>query len=239
MESNTIQKIIDGVLHQEQESRKDRVPSGKWNPSLFGSCKRRQFFKRKNESVSNPTDERGLRVLKVGTMFHDFIQEKFSDFAKENDFEILIEEKVETDDVLGFADIVTPFEVVELKTQHSRAFWWMSKSDKPITEQKREHFLQACFYALMLEKKYIRLVYISKDDLCINEYRVELDDKHIIYLEQEIEKMDEYWVFDILPPAIPILYKDKDGVSKECQYCMWRDKCKQIEEENNGNSSAN
>jgi hypothetical protein len=216
-----IQKRIDLKLQEEQDARKDRIRSGKWSPSSLGGCHRKQFYNRKDEPKSNPPDERALRVFKVGSMFHEFVQDLLKDENTQ------LEVRVETDDVLGFADMVTPDEVIELKSQHSRAFWWMGKSSEPITVQKRDHCIQAAFYALQLERKWIRLVYISKDDLCVNEYRLELNDKLITTVEQELEELNAWWIKNELPPAKPVLYVGKDGKSSECSYCSWKDKCKE------------
>ena len=215
--------MLDKILQDEQDARKDRIRSGKFSPSSFGGCLRKQYWNRKDEPKTNDVDARTLRVFRVGTMFHEFIQ----NLMKTDDTEL--EVKIETDDVCGYADMVTPDEVIELKSQHSRAFWYMAKSNKSIFDQKPDHVMQVCYYALQLGRKWARLVYISKDDLCIEEYKIELTDALITKVEGELDDLNKYWVKDELPPAKQRLYKQKDGTYKECGYCAWKDKCKQME----------
>jgi hypothetical protein len=221
----TIQERINEILLAEQEASLTRVRSGLWSPSSFGGCYRKQYWNRKNEVKTNPPDERSLRVFKAGHFFHEFVQKIISEQCPEAELEV----EVKTEDVLGFADIVMPDEVVEIKSQHSRAFWWMAKSEKPIWEEKPDHVLQASFYAMTLGKEWIRLVYVSKDDLCVNEFKVKITPEIISKVEKELSTLNALWVKDELPEAKPRLYKDKDGKSKECGYCPFKTKCEEIE----------
>ena len=232
IQNKTIQQRIDEVLAEEQQRSLTRIRSGKWSPSSFGGCIRKQYWNRKNEPKTNPPDERRLRVFKAGSMFHEFVQTIIKESCQEAEVEV----KVETDNVLGFADMVLPDEVVEIKSQHSRAFWWMGKSDKPIIDEKRDHVLQASFYAITLGKEWVRLVYVSKDDLCVSEFKLKVTPEIKKLVEFELKTLDELWSVGYLPPAIPRLYFDKNGNSKECEYCGWKTKCKEIE---NGNQSSN
>ena len=118
-----IQKLINDKLLAEQNKRKDRVRSGMWSPSSFGRCYRLQYWNRKNEPQSNPPDERALRVFKVGHFFHDFVETIIKDQHPQAETEVLVKK----DDVLGFADIVLPDEVIDIKSQHSKSFWYMEK----------------------------------------------------------------------------------------------------------------
>ena len=211
-----IQEKIDGFLKAEQEKRKDRVTSMRFKPSLFGACLRRQYWAKNNEPVTDQEDERGLRVFYAGKLFHDFVQQFFPDSEKE----VLCE----TEYSKGFADLVTKDEVIDLKSQHSMSFWHMAKC-QDIYAEKRNNWLQVAFYATILGKPRCRLVFISKDDLCIQEYLMETDtikpdlDKEIISLKELVS----------LPPAKPRLYwKEKKQQFGECEYCNWKTKCKEV-----------
>jgi hypothetical protein len=212
-----IQKLLDDFLKEKENSRKDRKTSMKYRPSLFGACYRRQYWAKNNEPVTDPEDERGLRVFHAGKLFHDFVQQFFSSAEKE----VLCE----TDYSKGYADIVTEDEVIDLKSQHSMSFWHMDKSDD-IYKDKFNNWLQVCFYAVQLKKKFCRLVFISKDDLCIKEYVMETEK-----IEPDlIAEVGKLVGFKELPKAEPRLYfKKKDNKFHECDYCSWKTKCKGVE----------
>ena len=218
-----IQKLINDKLLAEQEERNKRVRSGKFSPSLFGRCYRMQYWNRKGEVITNPVDERSLRIFKAGKLFHDFVQNLLTDYEKEV--------KVETDDILGYADIVLPDEVVDLKSQHSKAFWWMTQPNYDINKEKFQNILQVVTYAWLLKKPKARLVFISKDDLCILEYGFNME-RWYWAIEEELNTLRDYWVKG-LPPKKPRAYgidKNKKsptyGKPNECwKYCPYKNKC--------------
>lgn len=213
-----IEKLINDTLLKEQEDRKSRKRSGRWNPSSFGKCYRAQYWNRKNEPVTNPPDARNLRVFKAGKLFHDFVQGYIPNQEKE-----VICDK---DDIFGYADIVTTDSVIDLKSQHSKAFWYMEKNTYDITEEKKTNWLQVACYAWILGKKWCKLCFISKDDLCIKEYAMPTE-KWIPKVEAELDKLRLAWNLDKLPSAQPRCYN-----GKECKYCGFTDKCKEIENAN-------
>ncbi len=222
----TIQELIDKSL-----IRPPRERSGKFSPSSFGMCYRQQIWNRQDKEKSNPPDARSLRVFKAGSLFHDFVQGLLvpdknidSPFAKYQ-----TEVKVESDDVLGFADMAGENEVIDIKSQHSKSFWWMAKKDCDIKKEKYSNWLQVLYYARELKKDFGRLVFISKDDLCIQEYVQPLDDYWLGELGRELFTLREIWHYGILPPVEPRCEPKKDGTFWICNYCNWRDKCKELE----------
>jgi len=215
----SIQELVDLELGKKEE----RIRSGKFSPSLLGSCYRRQWWNRANEPQTNPPDERSKRIFACGNLFHDFVQSVIT----KNNKDIEIEKLVETEDFKGFADIVNGEEVIDLKSQHSKSFWYMQgKTKEEIGKEKFNNFMQCAFYAVNLKKPLIRLVFISKDDLCIQEYPDEVYPYWAGLLDEEITKLQWYWKGKTLPPAEPRLYPQKDGTYRECTYCAFLDKCK-------------
>ena len=212
-----IQKLIDDALCTEQEKRKDRITSGKWKPSMLGRCYRAQVWARKNEPVTNPPDKRILRVFAAGKLFHNYVQA----FIPNSQVEV----KVETADILGYADVVDNETVYDLKSQHSRGFWYMKKKGYDIRKEKHPNWLQVMAYARLLKKPKGALVFISKDDLCVVEYT-----DYFIRWEEELSHeffiLNKHWKESTLPPAEPRCFN-----GKECQYCNWKDKCKAMESE--------
>lgn len=218
----SLQEQIDKAL----ERKDDRVRSGKYSPSSLGKCLRAQYWNRKNEPQTNQPDARTLRVFKAGDLFHKFVQDIIIKENPQAESEVL----VEIPDFKGYADIVLADEVIDIKSQHSKSFWYRKDLVwKELEKQLYCNILQVLFYALVLEKPKARLVFISKDDLCIQEYPLEFNDYWKDELNKELRNLTTIWQEQVLPLAIPRAYKDKDGKSKECRYCGWLDLCKNNE----------
>ena len=215
-----IQKVINDKIEQEQIDRAGRVRSGLISPSSFGRCFRYQIWNRKNEPPTNPPDLRTLRVFKCGHLFHDFVESHLPPHQREVEIRV--------DDIYGFADIVLPDEVVDVKSQHSKSFWYMEKSDYNIEKEKISNILQVCCYAHLLKKPKFTLMFVSKDDLCIAEYSF-FTDKYVHLVNEELKALRGWWIAENLPPKQPRAYgfDKKTGISNECgKYCSFRDKCK-------------
>ncbi len=224
----SIQLLIDTHLKQEREKH-PHTSSGRYVASNLGKCYRAQFWYRAGEPVSNPLDERTYRVFAVGAIFHEFVQDII---AKQNNAQM--EVSASNEDFSCRADMVIEDEVFELKSQHSRAFWYMTKSEN-IAEDKLPNILQGLFCAKLLGKKKLRLVFISKDDLCIQEYGFALNEEWEEKLAQEIKTLNEIWTKQELPPACPRAYPKKKGdkitYQTECEkYCNYKTKCEEIEQ---------
>lgn len=223
----TIQELLDEALTPQERER-----SGKFNPSSFGNCYRAQIWNRQNQPKSNPPDARALRVFHAGKLFHDFVQGLMT---KDNNCQIEVE--IQEDDVKGFADLVTETEVIDIKSQHSKSFWWMAKKDADIKKEKYGNWLQVMYYAIKLNKPFARLVFVSKDDLCINEYVQPVDSYWKAEVQAELSMLRQWWLVEEHPFALPRCEPKTDKKTKavtywQCLYCNWFDKCKQVEKEN-------
>ena len=223
----TIEKLIDDYIAWKEEPHKS---SGKFNPSSFGQCFRKQVWKRRGVEPTNPPDNRTLRVFEVGKMFEDFICHALQKNGV-HEFQVLVEEE----DVKGFADFVTEDEVGEVKSTHSNSFHHVTRElkTKSIIEIKKGNVLQATYYALKLGKQYARLIFCSKDDLCIQTFKINVTDVKPL-VEEELATLRELWGKKENPPALPRAYgNDKDGTPRECsKYCQFRDKCLEVEGDN-------
>ena len=214
-----IQTQIDEYI---KGNRGEHIGSSKYKPSNLGRCYRLQYWARKGEEETNKPDDRLLRVFECGKIFHNWVQ----NIIKEG---VEIEKRIETPDFVGYADMVNTDEVIELKTVHSYQFHHLK--DETISETKLPNILQGMFYVKELGKPRLRLVFISKDDLCIGEYVFEYD-KFEMELRKEIATLKNWWDRQELPPAIPRAYvsTNKVGVKviKDCQYCNFsiEEKCK-------------
>jgi len=218
-------KIDEALLLADEERAKTRKPSGKFKPSLFGRCYRAQIFARQGVPETDPIDARTRRVFKAGNLFHDFVQQ-FFEVEK-------VEKVISTEDVVGYADIVTEDSVVDIKSQHSNAFHYMTKEGVDICEKKYPNWLQVAWYALQLGKKWVRLVYLSKDDLCVKEYQ-DLAENWRDDVECELNALRYFWDEKIVPPAEPRAYKKVDKKTgketyEECSWCSFNTYCHELE----------
>jgi hypothetical protein len=214
-----IQEIVDDILKPKEE----RTRSGQISPSGLGQCYRRQYWSRKNEKESNPPDARTRRVFAMGNMVEKFIVENL--LKRYPEWKTQVE--VTQDDVHGYADIVSEDEVMDIKSQHSRKFWWNDKEmreGKDIRDMFYNNWLQVMQYAWILNRPKARLIFVSKDDLCIQEYSLDLDNYWKGELDMELTKIRYCWEMKTTPPAQPRLYGGEE-TKKECEWCQFKDKC--------------
>ena len=216
-----IQELLDKSLERKDAYKK----SGKWSPSLFGSCLRRQYWNRADELPTSPIDALTLRRFAAGDLFHNFVQ----NILLTADTSLQKEVTIETEDVKGRADLITADEVIDIKSQHSRSFFWMAKT-KDIKKDRFNNWMQVMWYARELGKPYGRLVFVEKDALCIQEYRLPCDAYWQGMLDEELAALRNFWGKKLLPPPEPRLYGvDKAGKAKECGFCVYsiNGKCKE------------
>ncbi len=213
-----IQEILNEVLKP-----KEHIASGLISPSSLGQCYRRQYWSRKGETPSNPIDERTLRVFKCGNLFEDFVIKNL--LVRYPNWQTQVE--VTKDDIHGFADLVTPDEVDDVKSQHSKKFWYNQKemqAGKDIRDMFYNNWLQVLTYAWLLSKPKGRLIFVSKDDLAIQEYTQDLDVYWLGEIDMELTKTRYYYNMKTLPPAQPRLYGGEE-TKKECSFCQFKDLC--------------
>lgn len=218
-----LQELIDQKLLKISEERKNRERSGKYNPSQFGCCFRKQFLNRKN-APSNAFGLDTLHMFEAGTLIHEYIQQYFENKT--------CEVEIDEDHYKGYADIVTSNCVIDIKSTNpnyffgmmqykpTREFKWFTPDeiDKNILIKKRHNCLQAAFYAYKLGKPLFSLVFFSRDlsyGIKAHQWTAKLEDWKE-ELENELVQLENYWLQDKLPPALPRLY---DG--KECKYCNY------------------
>ena len=220
-----IQKLIDDKLKADNE--KVRIKSGKFSPSKLGMCYRHQVLNRARIPVTNKPDSRGLRIFKVGNLFHDFIQ----GFIPNNETEV----DCESTDLMGRADIVTEDTVYDIKSVHSKSFWYSKKDGYDVKKEKYNNWLQLAYYAHTLKKEKMVLVMISKDDMCIEEY-TQLLKSWKDELSSETNMLSHLWLnygkthvgTEPLPHALPRTKWDCGYGNNPCEYL---DYCKGVEKD--------
>jgi len=207
-----IEQIINEYLNRET----NHIDSGKHKVSLAGRCYRMRVWDKQKLAPSNPVDDRMKRVFEVGNIFHNWLQ----DILENRGLLLLREFDVEDNYRAGRIDAVVNNEgkkiLYDFKTVHSRKFHYQDKVDI-------HYCIQAWTYKQMLENQFdihidaVRILYISKDDLCMREIDV-----------KTVEDIDEITTKDW---EELLRYEKREPLnipkqSWECKYCVYQDKCK-------------
>ena len=217
-----LQQRFDEYLIEQDRLDKLKRKSGVISPSSLCQCYRRQFWTRQGIEPSNPLDIETLRVFAIGKHLHQTIQMAFDNAQAEVEVTI-------NSDVYGHADLVFDDEVVDIK---SCGTWQFKKFEKMTAEQfaeeKPDYVLQVIAYAMGLKKGVGRVALVSKETGAILSFAF-LTNVFRGRVEAELSALRGFWFGGELPPAKPVLYRQKDGTFKECEYCQFRDKCEILE----------
>ena len=208
----SIQKLINDQIASE---RTPRLPQS-FSPSKLGSCLCGVYLERLGVKPDEDFDERTLRVFKIGKVFEDWVVELVR--KQSTNIETQVEFRWEEYDVHGFVDLVVDKKLIyEIKSKHSKGFWYMDKKKEGANQHHKE---QVWVYMKCLNIPESRIIYLSKDDLAILEYPIFLDDKE---LEQsvisQLEILNKAWK-EKVPPA-PV----QDPKDWRATYCRWHKTC--------------
>ena len=202
-------KSLEDIISKSLRNKREKKEQKSWYASSLGSCLRGQYFQRLGIEPDKEITDRELRIFSVGNQMEDWL------------IGLLEGKKIETQqrlysekwNISGRPDLVMDGRVYEIKTKHSRAFWYMQKEGKPM----HQHELQLWFYLKMLDLPEGNIVYLSKDDLSIAEFVVKKDNKQ---LEEEVVKeltlLNKAW--ENKDPSILPLPKSTEWQSKYCKY---------------------
>lgn len=193
-----------------------------WYASGLGTCPTGRYLERIGVPPDTEFDERTLDVFAVGKSEEAFFLETLKN-SELLDFQ----EQVRIEDkklgVSGYADAVAVVKesgkpiVLEIKSKHSRAFWYMHKKKEGA---QMHHRMQLWIYLYCLDIEEGRIVYISKDDRCKLEFPIYLNDPELKKLVMsELKMMQRAWK-EKLPP--PVLFDETDWRAK---YCRWHKQC--------------
>ena len=177
-----------------------------------------QPLQRLGATPDAPLDDRTLRVFDMGNKIEDWIV----DLIKAEGIEIETQVRVEDEklNVTGYADAVVKYgkekEVLEIKSKHSRAFWYMNKKGEGAN---RQHMYQVWLYLHLLKIDQGSIIYVSKDDSAILQYAVSRKDKQ---LEKEVmdilNTLNRCWKDKVYPPL-------PGSKSWQAKYCNFHKQC--------------
>ena len=225
-----IQGIIDkAIAVARAEKNLTRISSGKFNVSDAGKCRLMRYWKRQGKTIVEP-DERAFRVFEVGHIIEKWVISMLNTKTAPITFQEQV--LVEDEHRKGFADLIfyTPDSqtiLYDIKTVHSRKFW---RNEKEGWDKADLHYkCQVLTYNSMLPKpcNSLRLLYVSKDDLCMaevgvtgNESAPEGDTTALNikeYCDYDWLYLINRWKAKIEPIANPMAW--------ECEYCGYKDTC--------------
>lgn len=214
----SLQELINNSIREKRNGEKKEQKS--WYASSLGGCLRGIYFQRLGVKPDTELTDRELRVFNVGNQMEDWLIKLISS-QKKVKAETQVRVYSEEWNLSGKVDLVMEYngikKIYEIKTKHSRAFWWMLKEGKPM----RQHEQQLWIYLELLGIEEGNLIYLSKDDLAIQEYIIRRNDKK---LEEEvldqINLLNKSWK-EKDPALLPLLAKD----SWQNKYCRFHSHC--------------
>lgn len=204
MNNMSIEQLINEALRP-----KEKRPINSWHPSALGSCLTGAYLNRLGVEPDKELDERVLRIFSVGKQFEDWLV----NLIKESGATIETQKRIEWPemDVTGYVDLIIDEMPVEIKTKHSKSFWYMTKQGAP-----RQNQMQLWVYLKVLNVKVGRLVFLSKDDLAVQEYPVYLEDEQLANeVINELTILNRAWEEKLPPPPIE---DPKDWRYKFCRF---------------------
>jgi CRISPR/Cas system-associated exonuclease Cas4 (RecB family) len=219
-----IQNLIDEHIREEFNQRGKKEQSS-WYISKLGGCLRGVFLERLGKESDEPFDNRTLRVFNAGNIFEDWVVNLL-----EQQKDVKLEKQTRVEDkelgVSGYVDAIVEYQgekrPYEIKSKHSRSFWYMvNKQEGPM----RHHEYQLWMYLKLLNISEGSLLYISKDDLTVAEFIVQLKNRK---LEKEVmhnlKILNDCWKTKTLPPL-------PDPKSWQAKFCGYHKQCLSIKNE--------
>lgn len=214
----SVLKLIEEDILKQETEKPHREKSGKFKPSNFGRCYRLQVLARLDYPISNPPDIKSLKRMEEGTNTHKLNQ---SHLPPE-----ICEIPIETEDILGRADIVLPDCVYDIKCQEEyqiKRYW--NKPIEVLLNDKFTNWLQVGWYGVALNKPFVGIFPCVYGMFIALKHRIPIEAiKEDV--EKEVTQLKEFWECKILPPACPRAYNGRD-----CQYCAWQITCVAWEKE--------
>lgn len=233
--SFNVRSALDRYIGANQSIRE---PDGKWHPSGLFGCERQAIYDIRGTEPTDERDPRSKRILYTGTTFHEIVQAAVAadpgvDFAHT---EVTID--VPELNIAGHADQLLRFpdgswELQEYKT--------ISPKGMEYGLPKPEHIGQARAYLYALryygsppgipplrdDLTAVRITYISRDDMRVEEFVIEADPAWEAEFEDKLDRLERYRADTIaLPPRLPDEVKrGKRQRAWLCTYCPYLTRC--------------
>lgn len=211
-------QLREGWASDKEARSKREIKS--WHLSGFGTCLCGRYLARSGAEPDQELDGRVLSVFDIGNKEEAWIME----FLKKHPGATIEQQvRIENKDlnISGYADGVVSIADrkigLEIKSKHSRAFWYMTKDGAP---QHNRMQLWLALNELKLESGL--LVYISKDDREIMSFPVYLDDQELMVATMsEVNMLNLAWRTKIPPPPA-------ENGTWQAKYCNYHKQCLKI-----------
>lgn len=213
---------INKVLEDKRKLELDTIRLiSSWHPSKLGSCLCGVYLERRGVEPDKDFDPRTLGVFDMGHRFEEAIMSLLAESENLLSIERQVRIEDETLNVTGYADAVLMtlegYHVLEVKSKHSKAFWYMLKKGEGA---QLHHRMQLWLYLHILKIESGSILYISKDDGTLVEFPVSLHDEELRDLVLgELSILNKSWA-EGLPPE-PV----RDPKDWRYKYCRWHKKC--------------
>lgn len=227
-----IQGIIDkAIADARAEKTANRVSSGKFNVSDAGKCQLMRYWKRQGKIAETEPDERAFRIFEIGHIFEKWVISMINTKTAPITYQEQI--LVEDEHRKGFADLMlfTLEQTIlyDIKTVHSRKFW---NNEREGWDKADLHYkCQLLTYNKMLPApcNSLRLLYISKDDLCMAEIAVTGNEGLPEVYKEGYENIKEFCSYDwdyLIQCWVDKTEPIANPQSWECKYCGYANSCK-------------
>lgn len=209
---------IENLINKKvNEHEKRRVTS--WQASKLGSCLTGVYLERLGIKPDREFDNRTLRVFSVGKIFEDWVT-SLCENTTDTMTELQIRATLPEYDATGYVDMVVTETnnqrkyIYEIKSKHSFGFKYLEKEGA-----NRQHQMQLWFYLKALNIEEGRIFYVSKDDLRVLDYLVELKNEELaLSVLNELSILNRAWKEKVCPPVPSV----EDWRAK---YCRWHKQC--------------
>jgi hypothetical protein len=250
----SISEALDKYLALIEEPRE---ADAKYHPSSFWLCGRAVILAIRGTKVAEPNTVEDLRVFRMGHIIHQLAQEAVAYMDGANDLPCYNEFRVDIPEwnITGHGDTLRAvggpndqFEVVEYKSTKSLRY-----------TPKEDHLKQASIYAVGAHDfgvnvgdetsgdiiipplgdrlTGVRLVYVNKIDMKIEEYFYPYSPAWRKAIEARVKELDHFRQVDGLDELPAVLPLDKGKPSWYLSYCPYRGSglcCADNQEENGG-----
>ena len=241
------------LLYKNEQNRKERYDGkeGWYHASGAVFCSRKLYYESVEKAVpTNPPDEKNSRVMRVGSIIHEDIQNALIYYnniynnkeSYSNSFSVQRVKKFDTEgeialpefNVRGFYDIVSQDcsvdgtdeinKLYDIKTSSGWSFRQKFNKKNAIPSENRNHYLQVATYGLALKKKLGSLA--SMSILYYNKDNSEV--KEQVIPEVYLDKARRYWhsINEEHAKGLPIFQLGSSPAYYWCcGYCQFKDHC--------------
>lgn len=229
---NLFEPVMDYVL--TEDAFKKRKVRDAWYASDLGNCPSGVYYDRLNQGQSSEIEPRTLRIFEMGHIGHGWVQS----IATRSGLVRGIEEDLRVQDkslnARGRADMLLQLDkyhiLYDIKTVNSRMFWWNKQKGYVASPNHKQ---QLHFYYEHLSKLYpnmiMAMLYLSKDDLSVQEIFVEYDEKIIEENHQYFQVLQDAWKNQT--PPTPVSSTSFDSIKMtwkinwKAKYCRYHHLC--------------